>query len=109
MPDGTPHRLPPLARKGRGAGLNPPIRFETASRDAFDDGWGTLEAAFADLPPLPTTLTKDSAKSALAWNDSPDLGFDRAIQLWLEHRDRWRASLKWRLGLRSLSRTASGA
>lgn len=79
MPDGTPHRLPPLARKGRGAGLNPAIRFETTSRDAFDDGWGTLEAAFADMPPLPTTLTKDSARSALAWNDSPDLGFDRSL------------------------------
>lgn len=88
MPDGTPHRLPPgteafampsPARKGRGAGLNPPIRFESSARHAFDDGWGTLEAAFADLPPLPTTLTPDKAKSALAWNDSPDIGFDRAV------------------------------
>ncbi len=86
MPDGTPnlspdlaHALPPLARKGRGAGLNPPVRFERTAREAFDDGWSTLEAAFADLPPLPTTLTRDSAKSALAWNDSPDIGFDRAI------------------------------
>ena len=86
MPDGTPnlspdlvHALPPLARKGRGAGLNPAVRFERTAREAFDDGWGTLEAAFADLPPLPTTLTKDSAKSALAWNESPDIGFDRAV------------------------------
>lgn len=86
MPDGTPHLspetgfgLPPLARKGRGAGLNPGVRFERTAREAFDDGWGTLEAAFADLPPLPTTLTKDSAKSALAWNESPDIGFDRAV------------------------------
>lgn len=88
MPDGTPHlapdaapgfTLPPLARHGRGAGLNPAIRFESTAREAFDDGWGTLEAAFADLPPLPTTLTKDHAKSALAWNDSPDIGFDRAV------------------------------
>lgn len=88
MPDGTPHlapdaapgfALPSLARRGRGAGLNPAIRFESTAREAFDDGWGTLEAAFADLPPLPTTLTKDHAKSALAWNDSPDIGFDRAV------------------------------
>ena len=88
MPDGTPHRLPrieeafPLptaARKGRGAGLNPAIRFERSAREAFDDGWGTLEAAFAELPPLPTTLTRDHAKSALSWNDSPDIGFDRAV------------------------------
>jgi DNA repair photolyase len=88
MPDGTPHlappasagfALPPLARRGRGAGLNPPVRFERTAREAFDDGWGTLETAFADLPPLPTTLTKDTARSALAWNDSPDIGFDRAV------------------------------
>lgn len=86
MPDGSSylspdlgHSLPPLARKGRGAGLNPAVRFENTAREAFDDGWGTLEAAFADLPPLPTTLTKDSAKSALAWNQSPDIGFDRAV------------------------------
>ena len=89
MPDGTPHRLPsgpeeafalpPLARKGRGAGLNPAVRFERTAREAFDDGWGTLETAFAELPPLPTTLTKDSARSALAWNESPDIGFDRAV------------------------------
>lgn len=55
------------------------MRFEHTAREAFDDGWGTLEAAFAELPPLPTTLTKDSAKSALAWNQSPDIGFDRAV------------------------------
>jgi DNA repair photolyase len=88
MPDGTPHlsagaapgfALPPTARRGRGAGFNPALRFESTAREAFDDGWGTLEAAFADLPPLPTTLTKDHAKSALAWNDSPDIGFDRAV------------------------------
>ncbi|MEO3472952.1 PA0069 family radical SAM protein [Roseomonas sp. CAU 1739] len=86
MPDGSTHlppdygqALPPLARKGRGAGLNPAVRFERTAREAFDDGWGTLEATFADLPPLPTTLTRDNAKSALAWNDSPDIGFDRAI------------------------------
>ncbi|GGJ15931.1 PA0069 family radical SAM protein [Neoroseomonas lacus] len=86
MPDGSSylspdlgHGLQPLARKGRGAGLNPAVRFEHTAREAFDDGWGTLEAAFADLPPLPTTLTKDSAKSALAWNQSPDIGFDRAV------------------------------
>ncbi len=88
MPDGTPHRLPqaaetfPLpsaARKGRGAGLNPAVRFERTAREAFDDGWGTLEAAFAELPPLPTTLTPDRSRSALAWNQSPDIGFDRAV------------------------------
>ena len=57
---------------------NPPVRFETTAREAFDDGWNSL-ADLADLPPLPTTLLKDGASSAMAWNNSPDLGFDRSI------------------------------
>jgi len=97
MPDGTLHTpatrrpgqedsegttafaMPSLARKGRGAGINPAVRFERTSREAFDDGWRTLEDAFAELPPLATTLTRDSSRSALAWNNSPDIGFDRAV------------------------------
>lgn len=69
----------PGARRGRAAVSNPPNRFERATRDPFDDGWGTLEDAFADLPPLATELTRDKSKSALTWNDSPDIGFDRAV------------------------------
>jgi len=90
MPDGIPNltpgdsgtacfAMPSLARKGRGAVSNPPVRFEAARREAFDDGWATLEQSFAALPPLPTSLTEDRAKSALSYNESPDLGFDRSI------------------------------
>ncbi|HYF07216.1 MAG TPA: PA0069 family radical SAM protein [Acetobacteraceae bacterium] len=71
--------MPSPARKGRGAGVNPPVRYESTAREPFDDGWRTLEEAFADLPPLATTLTRDSAKSAIAYNTSPDIGFDRAV------------------------------
>ncbi len=85
MPDGfiTPPRTPsgailPPPRKGRGAITNPAVRFERTAREAFDDGWGTIED-LADLPPLPTTLLKDSSRAAMAWNDSPDIGFDRSI------------------------------
>ncbi|MBV8096142.1 MAG: PA0069 family radical SAM protein [Acetobacteraceae bacterium] len=66
-------------RRGRGATLNPDIRFEQQHVRPFDDGWGTLGACFADLPPLPTTLIRDSSRSAIAWNQSPDIGFDRSI------------------------------
>ena len=69
--------MPGLARKGRGATLNPPVRFESQSGAAFDDGWDTLEAE--PPPPLATTLTRDATKSVISWNDSPDLGFDRAV------------------------------
>ncbi len=69
----------PGTRRGRAAVSNPPNRFERAARDPFDDGWGTLEEAFADLPPLATELTPDASRSAISWNDSPDVGFDRAV------------------------------
>jgi DNA repair photolyase len=72
-------RMPSLARHGRGATLNPPVRFDRQSAGAFDDGWDTLAEEFAELPPLPTTLTRDSTRSAISWNSSPDIGFDRAI------------------------------
>lgn len=71
--------MPVLARKGRGAVTNPPVRFDATRTEAWDDGWGTLAAEFADLPPLPTELIREKAKSALSWNDSPDIGFDRSL------------------------------
>jgi DNA repair photolyase len=75
----SPHSaIPPVARKGRGAASNPPVRFEATARERFDDGWGSLDELL-DLPPLPTTLLKDTARSAMAWNASPDIGFDRSI------------------------------
>ncbi len=67
-----------VARKGRGAGSNPAVRFERTRRVAEDDGWGSLDDLL-DLPPLPTTLTRDATRSALAWNESPYIGFDRSL------------------------------
>jgi DNA repair photolyase len=71
-------RLPSQARRGRGAVTNPASRFDSQASEAFDDGWNTLDS-FAELPPLPTTLTRDASKSVISWNTSPDLGFDRAV------------------------------
>ena len=82
MPDGSLHDASVLlngARKGRGATTNPAVRFDRHSTVAFDDGWDTLGEDSTDLPPLATTLIKDSSRSAIAWNDSPDIGFDRSI------------------------------
>jgi len=79
MPDGASVSVEQLLpRKGRGAVSNPGVRFESTAREAFDDGWGSL-ADLADLPPLPTTLLRERAKSAMAWNESPDIGFDRSL------------------------------
>ncbi len=42
--------MPTLARHGRGATVNPAVRYDRLHSEAFDDGWGTLEEAFAELP-----------------------------------------------------------
>ncbi len=72
-------RTPSLARRGRGATLNPASRYDAASSAPFDDGWETLHADFTELPPLATTLTRDASRSVISWNQSPDIGFDRAV------------------------------
>ncbi|HEX5327513.1 MAG TPA: radical SAM protein, partial [Acetobacteraceae bacterium] len=71
--------IPHLARRGRGATTNPPVRFDAQAASPFDDGWQTLTTEFGDLPPLPTTLIRDASRSVIAWNSSPDIGFDRAV------------------------------
>jgi DNA repair photolyase len=78
MPPIEANVMPSLARHGRGATVNPGVRFDRQHSEAFDDGWGSLES-FADLPPLPTTLLKDSTRSVISYNTSPDVGFDRAV------------------------------
>ncbi len=80
LPDAEPAiRAPSLQHRGRGAVTNPPVRFEQRAASPFDDGWETLTADFGELPKLATSLTKDTTKSAIAWNNSPDLGFDRSV------------------------------
>ncbi len=69
--------LPGLSTRGRGATLNPAVRFESLRTQAFDDGWETLETE--ETPPPKTTLTRDATRSVISWNDSPDLGFDRSV------------------------------
>jgi DNA repair photolyase len=51
-------------------------RFETAGREAFDDGW-TPEEKEAVL--LKTTVTEERARSIVSHNDSPDVGFSSSI------------------------------
>jgi DNA repair photolyase len=64
---------------GRGAVSNPGVRFERQAASQFDDGWETLYQDVGELPRLDTTLTRDSSRSAISWNASPDIGFDRAV------------------------------
>ena len=62
-------------RRGRGAGLNFSGRFEPVQREAFDDGWTTLE----DLPPFKTEVQIEKPRTIITRNDSPDIPFDRSI------------------------------
>ncbi|HYS13637.1 MAG TPA: PA0069 family radical SAM protein [Burkholderiaceae bacterium] len=68
------------ARKGRGAVSHIAHRFESREREADGDA---LDAAHVEgddeLPPLATEVTFEHAGSVLAYNESPDLGFDRSI------------------------------
>ncbi len=71
-------RIVPI-RHGRGVSTNVANRFESLIAAPFDDGWSSIEEEQAAPPKVATTLTPDRSRSALSRNDSPDLGFDRAI------------------------------
>ncbi len=66
----------PIAIRGRGAAENPPNRFEKLSYlpdpdliDPFDES----------EPAIKTQFLKDSSRSIIAYNDSPDVGFDASV------------------------------
>jgi len=68
--------LAELPRKGRGAVSNATGRFEPEQRGRIDDGWGGGDAPAA---PLDTVYARDSAKTIITRNDSPDVPFERSI------------------------------
>ena len=73
----SPHVLPSLRQRGRGAVSNPAPRFDSLATDGFDDGWSFLMAD--EPPPIQTAFIRDGSRSAISWNESPDVGFDRAV------------------------------
>ena len=79
VPDPAPDAARPgLARRGRGAVSSPAPRFDRQATTGCDDGWSFLAEAGAP-PAAETVLVRDASRSAISWNDSPDLGFDRAV------------------------------
>ena len=66
---------PVRASRGRGALSNTAGRFESMHSEAFDDGWDTLDE---DNRPA-TQLQRDTSKSVLVFNQSPDVPFDRSV------------------------------
>lgn len=56
--------------------VSPPSRFLRERHETLDDGWSSADEA---AQPLTTSITVEQSRSALSWNDSPDLGFDRSV------------------------------
>ncbi|WP_198970438.1 PA0069 family radical SAM protein [Xylophilus sp. ASV27] len=72
--------IPLHALKGRGSATRIAHRFESSARDAYDDGWGTLEEEQAgDAAPPATEVRFEDVKSAISRNDSPDIPFDASL------------------------------
>jgi DNA repair photolyase len=70
--------MPPasLQTKGRGARSNATGRYEPTTTEAFDDGWTDADEAPTQIR---TILTPEHARTIIARNTSPDIGFDRSI------------------------------
>ena len=67
--------LPGQRLRARGAGSNDAGRFEGSNRVAFDDGWEIPE----DARLVRTEVRIERPRSAITYNRSPDLPFDRSI------------------------------
>ena len=73
-------RIPLAAIKGRGSSTRLAHRFERDAREAFDDGWTTLDEGLAqEHEALRTEVIWENARSIISSNDSPDVYFDRSI------------------------------
>ena len=69
-----------MAIKGRGAPTNlTPTRFNLAAREADGDWLDAAVTVDGPAAKLRTTVTLEHAKTILARNTSPDIGFDRSI------------------------------
>lgn len=67
--------LPGTRTRARGAASNAVGRFESQARERVDDGWDMPE----DERLLRTEVRMEIPRSALSYNRSPDLPFDRSI------------------------------
>jgi DNA repair photolyase len=67
--------LPGQRLRARGSGSNQTGRFEGSTREAFDDGWDIPE----DERLVATEIRLERPRSALTFNRSPDVPFDRSI------------------------------
>ncbi|XAH22331.1 PA0069 family radical SAM protein [Xylophilus sp. GW821-FHT01B05] len=72
--------IPLQALKGRGSATRIAHRFESQLRDAYDDGWGSLEELADQRQAQPATEVRfEDVKSVISRNDSPDIPFDASL------------------------------
>ena len=64
--------------RGRGALSNASGRFEKYAVSDFDDGWSNQDIQVAER----TVASIDDTKTILAKNESPDIPFDRSINMY---------------------------
>jgi DNA repair photolyase len=62
--------------RGRGALSNASSRYDRETRVLVDDGWQSEEE---ELPPLKTEVMKDSSRTIITRNNSPDISFSQSI------------------------------
>ena len=74
MTDFLPDFIEPERRRGRGAGQNPPSRYDRQTSQRVDDGWQRDPDA-----PVRTRVDIDQSRTILAKNQSPDVPFERSI------------------------------
>jgi hypothetical protein len=75
MDDRDPSLLPGTRVRARGVGSNMAGRFEGKTVEAAFDGWDMTEEARL----LRTQVRTERPRSAITWQKSPDLPFDRSI------------------------------
>jgi DNA repair photolyase len=61
--------------RGRGALSNASGRYDRETRVLVDDGWQNEE----ELPPLKTEVMRDSSRTIITRNNSPDISFSQSI------------------------------
>ena len=67
-------------QRGRGAPANPrSSRFDDPGREADTDWLDTRDVVDGDPPPLRTTVTRETPRSIISRNTSPDVPFDRSL------------------------------
>jgi DNA repair photolyase len=65
----------PRRLRGRGALSNGSGRYEPTARVLYDDGWASDDT----LPPVKTEVLRDSSRTIITRNKSPDISFDQSI------------------------------